>query len=114
MSVNPVSKPGTDHGFRDFPQIPTPNSLLASGAHDVYVIRDAGTGQLLHFGETGRGYLTRFAEHQRSFANQGLDIEVNLLRTVEGKVAAKALELRYIQTYTKTFGQRPPFNPVNH
>jgi RHS repeat-associated protein len=90
------------------------NSLRATGPHDVYVIRDANTRQLLHFGETGRGYQTRFVEHQRDYAVDGTDISVDLLRTVEGKRAAKALERRYIRTYTKIFGQRPPENPVDH
>lgn len=90
------------------------NSLAATGAHDVYVLREAGSGRLLHFGETGRGYLTRFAEHQRDFAGRGIDIEVQLLRTVEGKAAARALETRYIDTFNRFFQQRPTFNPVNH
>jgi hypothetical protein len=46
------------------------NSLAAKGAHDVYVLREAGSGRLLHFDETGRGYLTRFAEHQRVFGGK--------------------------------------------
>jgi hypothetical protein len=90
------------------------NSLLASGPHDVYALREVGTRRILHFGETGRGYLTRFAEHQRFYAKLGIDIEVQLLRTVEGKLAGRALEGRYIDAYSRVFGQRPPFNPVNH
>lgn len=49
-------------------------------------------GRLLHFGETDRGYMTRFIEHQRSFAKMGIDIEVDLLRTVSGNVRAPFLE----------------------
>ena len=90
------------------------NSLLASGPHDVYVIRNKLTGELLHFGETGRGHLTRFTEHARKFSEIGIDVSVDILMTVEGKMAAKALELRYINTYIRTFGKRPPFNSVNH
>ncbi|EJL72177.1 putative permease, partial [Variovorax sp. CF313] len=91
------------------------NSLLAKGPHDIYVVRNADNGELLHFGETGRGYLTRFAEQQRYFAGKGINnIEVNLLGTKEGKSAAKDVELRYIETYIKVFGKRPPYNPVNH
>ena len=71
-------------------------------------------GELLHFGETGRGYLTRFAEHQRDYAKLGIDIDVDLLRSIEGKAAARSLESRYIETYMRIFGQRPPYNPVNH
>jgi hypothetical protein len=90
------------------------NGLAAIGPHDVYAIRDAATGQVLHFGETGRGYLTRFAEHQRDVARLGIDIDVELLSTVEGKAAAKALETRYITTYRRVFGSRPPFNFSDH
>jgi RHS repeat-associated protein len=90
------------------------NSLAATGPHDVYVLRDASTRELLHFGETGRGYLTRLAEHQRDYAKLGIRLKVDLLHTVEGKAAARALESRYIDTYIRVFGQRPPFNPVNH
>ncbi len=90
------------------------NSLAATGAHDVYVLRKAGTGRLLHFGETGRGYLTRFAEHQRDYARLGIDIEVDLLRTVDGKAAARSLETRYIDTFRGVFGRRPPNNPIHH
>ena len=90
------------------------NSLAATGAHDVYVLRDASSGRLLHFGETGRGFLTRFAEHQRDYAGLGIRIRVDLLNTVEGKAAARALERRYIDTFRRVFGQRPPFNLLNH
>ena len=78
------------------------------------MLREAGTGRLLHFGETGRGYLTRFAEHQRDYARLGMDIEVDLLRTVDGKANARALETRYIDTFNRVFGQRPQLNSVNH
>jgi hypothetical protein len=77
-------------------------------------LRDADTGRLLHFGETGRGYLTRFAEHQRFFAKLGIDIDVELLDTVDGKVAAKLLETRYIETFERVFGSRPAFNFSTH
>jgi hypothetical protein len=90
------------------------NSLLATGPHDVYVLRQAGTDRLLYFGETGRGYLTRFAEHQRDFAQRGVRITVDRLDTVEGKAAARLLETRYIDTYHRIFGRRPPFNGNNH
>jgi RHS repeat-associated protein len=86
------------------------NSLEATGPHDVYVVRDANTGQIYHFGETGRGYQVRGAEWQRLLAeDHGLDTVVEHLRTVEGKAAARALETRYIRTYDKLFGHRPGF-----
>jgi RHS repeat-associated protein len=89
------------------------NSLLATGPHDVYVIRGIETGRILHFGETGRGYLTRFEEHFDDFSELGIGVRVDLLGTVEGKAAARALENRYINTYLKIFGERPLFNPVS-
>ncbi len=51
--------------------------------------------------------MTRFAEHQRFFADKGIDIEVELLRTVDGKSLAKTVESRYNNTYNRVFGQRP-------
>ncbi|PHM37743.1 RHS family protein [Xenorhabdus mauleonii] len=90
------------------------NSKLATGPHDVYVIREVSTGRLLHFGETGRGYLTRFAEHEKRFNGLGINVESTHLATVNGKAAAKALELRYIKTYERIFGNKPPYNPVYH
>jgi hypothetical protein len=90
------------------------NRLDTPGPHDVYVIRDRRSGQLLHFGETGGGYLNRLRQHRRDFGKLGIDVEVDWLATVDGKSAAKQLERRYIETYVKIFRQRPPFNPVNH
>ncbi len=90
------------------------NSLAATGPHDVYVIRDAVSGQLLHFGETGRGLSTRFAEHQRAFAKMGIDIIGQPLKSVEGKAAAKEMERVYIETYRRLYGIRPPFNRSSH
>ena len=86
----------------------------ATGPHDVYVIRNTSNGELLHFGETGRGYMTRLAEHQRSFNRLGIDVDVELLRSLEGKAAARALESRYIDSYRRIFGKRPPFNFNDH
>jgi hypothetical protein len=90
------------------------NRLDTPGPHDVYVIRDAKSGELLHFGETGRGYLTRWREQLRTFNKMGMDIRVELLQTVDGKNAARQLERRYIETYERIFGRRPPFNHSNH
>ena len=89
------------------------NRLDTPGPHDVYVIRERGSGRLMKFGETGRGFVKRFTEQQGEFKNLGIDIEVDLLATVDGKTAARQLEKRYIETYIKIFGQRPPFNSVN-
>ncbi|MEL4888813.1 hypothetical protein N6P31_17410 [Pectobacterium betavasculorum] len=90
------------------------NSRLATGSHDVYVVREIGSGRLLHFGETGRGYMARFAEHQKRFNELGIKTYPEHLATVEGKAAAKVLELRYITTYERIFGHMPSYNPVYH
>ncbi|MFN7770826.1 MAG: polymorphic toxin-type HINT domain-containing protein [Planctomycetaceae bacterium] len=115
---NPAYGTGFKSGFADWSsRVGKPvhgNSLLATGSHDVYVLRNAETRELLHFGETGRGYVARSAGHQRDYAKLGIDIDVDLLRSVEGKAAARLLEKRYIETYMRIFGQRPPYNPVNH
>ena len=90
------------------------NRLDSPGLHDVYVVRDANTNRILHFGETGRGYKTRGNEWAKKLQEEyGLDVIVRRLRTVEGKGAAKALETRYIKTYEKMFGIRPGFVDEN-
>jgi hypothetical protein len=90
------------------------NSLDADGLHDVYVIRQKVTDQVLHFGETGRGYLTRGEEWRKKLNNEfGLDTYVELLKTVDGKRAAKVLETKYIKTYEKIFGNKPGFTDAS-
>jgi RHS repeat-associated protein len=102
-----------DHDRRFYGK-PHGNSLDAYGPHDVYVIRDAKTGQVYHFGETGRGYETRGDEWAKIFKERyGLDVVVKKLKTVEGKEAAKVLETRYIKTYEKLFGHKPGFYDKN-
>jgi RHS repeat-associated protein len=86
------------------------NHLDTPGPHDVYVIRDADTRRIYHFGETGRGFEVRGQEWVRKLRNEyGLDTYVERLRTVEGKRAARALETRYITTYERIFGFRPGY-----
>ena len=86
------------------------NSLAALGPHDVYVIRDARTGRIYHFGETGRGWETRGAEWiHRLRVEYGLQTRVEFLRAVEGEAPARSLETRYIKTYEKVFGIRPGY-----
>jgi RHS repeat-associated protein len=86
------------------------NRLDTPGPHDVYVIRDADTRRIYHFGETGRGYEVRGREWARKlYTEYGLDTYVEHLRTVEGKRAAKILETRYITTYERLFGFRPGY-----
>lgn len=119
VSAEPVGRLRTPAGFSaEVPvripveeewRLPHGNRLDAGGPHDVYAIVDATTGQVYHFGETGRGWKTRGAEWQRKLRNEyGLETEVVPLRTgMPGKAAAKQLETRYITTYQKAFGRRP-------
>jgi len=87
------------------------NSLSATGPHDVYVMRDVDTGQIYHFGETGRGWEIRGNEWVRQLKKEyGLDTEPFPVRTgLNGKKSAKELQTRLIKTYEKIFGKRPFF-----
>ena len=97
------------------------NSLAATGPHDVYVIRSSqsqavrGGGQVsrdqvLHFGETGRGWEVRGSEWVQQLREEyGIDARVEPLQSVDGKAAARALETRYISTYEKLFGVKPGY-----
>lgn len=90
------------------------NSLAATGPHDVYAIVDRSTGQVLRFGETGRGAAARGAEWRRHFQRLGINTDVLPFGTVEGIAAARALETRYIQTYNRLYGSRPRYNLSDH
>ena len=86
------------------------NSLEALGPHDLYAIRDLETGQIYHFGETGRDIHVRgFEWQEKLFERYGLETEIESLGTFEGKSLAKAMETRYIRTYEKVFGHKPGF-----
>ena len=89
------------------------NSLLATGPHDVYAITELGTGRVLHLGETGQ-LTVRKGYWRRYFHALGIDTETVPLRRLDGKFTAKKVETRYIQTYRKIYGQRPPYNKTDH
>jgi RHS repeat-associated protein len=90
------------------------NRLDAPGAHDVYAVIEQKTGELLRFGETGRGYLVRAREWINYFQKKGIDVVLKRLKTVSGKGAAKLLETRYIETYKKIFGKLPKYQKNFH
>jgi hypothetical protein len=91
------------------------NDLRSPGPHDVYAVFDRKTGQLLRFGETGRGTMIRAREWTNYFKkNYGISVRVQRLGTVSGKRAAKLLENRYIETYKKIFGKLPKFQKTLH
>ena len=91
------------------------NDLRSPGPHEVYAVLDRETGELLRFGETGRGNVVRALEWERFFKkNHGISVRVQSLRTVSGKRAAKLLETRYIETYKKIFGKLPKYQKTFH
>jgi len=87
------------------------NRLTSGGLHDVYVVREARFGHILHFGETSRGWEVRGWEWQKYFADRyGLPTVVEPLWVdIAGKASAKLIETRYIRTYEKVFGHKPGF-----
>ena len=87
------------------------------GSHDVYVVRNAKTGEVLRFGETGRTLDVRLTEHIRKMKkdhNFNEDVVIDKLKTVGSKGAARVIENKYIKTYEKLYKKRPPFNFNNH
>jgi RHS repeat-associated protein len=90
------------------------NNLQATGDHVVYAVTDRSSGQVLRFGETGRDVSVRGSEWRRFFARQGIDVDIQPLRTVEGKAAARQIETKYITTFERLFGHRPEFNLSDH
>ena len=100
---------------------PHANSLEATGPHDVYVIRALGqqklpggggvdANQVLHFGETGRGFQVRGDEWIRKLRDEyGIRAYVEKLGTYEGKAAARSAETRRIDIYEGLFGRKPGF-----
>jgi len=103
------------NGFREIlsPK-PHGNSLLSTGPHDVYAIREFGTDVTLHIGETGDP-IVRNAYWKRIFGKAEIDVYYQQLISVEGKEAAKLIEARYIKTFRKLFGPKSlPYNFGNH
>ena len=103
-----------------------PNSLAATGPHDVYVMQavenqtglagggSVAEGQVLHYGETGRGYVTRGNEWRRLlFREYGIKAEVQFIRTLEGKAAARQAETALIKQFERAVGVRPGFRDAS-
>jgi hypothetical protein len=93
---------------------PHGNSLQAKGDHVVYVVTDKATGKVLRFGETGRKLAARSSEWRRFFAKRGIEIDIQPVGTTDSKAAARKLETRYIDAFTRLFGIRPTFNLSDH
>ena len=90
------------------------NSLDTPKPTDLYVVRERRTGEIIRFGETTQGYKKRGQQHARRFSKLGIEVETTLLKGGLSKREAKALETRYIRSYKKLFGKKPPYNKSYH
>jgi hypothetical protein len=90
------------------------NSLDTPKPTDLYVVRERRTGEIIRFGETTQGYKKRGQQHARRFSKLGIEVETTLLKGGLSKREAKALETRYIRSYEKVFGNKPPYNKSYH
>lgn len=90
------------------------NSLGTPKPTDVYVVRERRTGKIIRFGETTQGYKIRGRQHRRRFSKLGIEVETTLLKGGLSKPLAKTLETRYIRSYEKIFGHKPPYNKSYH
>lgn len=90
------------------------NSLDTPKPTDLYVVREKRTGEIIRFGETTQGYKKRGQQHARRFSKLGIEVETTLLKGGLSKREAKALETRYIRSYEKVFGNKPPYNKSYH
>jgi RHS repeat-associated protein len=95
------------------------NSLKYVGETHVYAIRNPD-GTLYKVGESAQGVRARDglsirAEQQaRALLRQTGDLHRTEIRqTFGGKASARAYETRFIQTYERFFGLRPPGNPLD-
>ena len=99
------------------------NRLDSPGKHAVYALREKGTGRVLHFGEAldaDRRLLQHLNDAKTNagvfstIASPSAGFEMQILKTVNGKAAAKTLEARYNDTFLSIFKQRPPDNRTRH
>ncbi|WP_425464182.1 RHS repeat domain-containing protein [Paenibacillus lentus] len=90
------------------------NSLDSPKPTDLYVVRERRTGEIIRFGETTQGFKKRGQQHARRFSKLGIEVETTLLKGGLSKRQAKALETRYIRSYEKVFGNKPPYNKSYH
>lgn len=95
------------------------NSLDYVGDTHVYVIRNPD-GTLYKVGESAQGVrVTDGASIRAEMQARALRKETGDFYTTEirqnfgGKADARAYETRFIQTYERLYGQRPPGNPLD-
>ena len=56
----------------------------------------------------------RGKQHARRFSKLGIEVETTSLKSGLTKREAKAVETRYIRSYEKIFGKKPPYNKTYH
>lgn len=95
------------------------NSLNYVGDTHVYVIKKAD-GSLYKVGESAQGVrvgdkLSIRAEQQaRALQRDTGDFyTTEIRRNFGGKAGARAYETKFIQTYERLYGKRPPGNPLD-
>lgn len=95
------------------------NSLKYVGDTHVYAILGPD-GSLFKVGESARGVRVgdgasiRAEEQARALFKETGDVyRTEIRQSFGGKADARAYETRFIQTYERLFGQRPPGNPIN-
>lgn len=89
------------------------------GDTHVYVIRNAD-GSLYKVGESaqgvrvGDGMSIRAEQQARALRKETGDFYTTEIRqTLGGKADARAFETKFIQTYERLYGKRPPGNPLD-
>lgn len=95
------------------------NSLAYVGDTHVYVIRNSD-GTLYKVGESAQGVRVsdgasiRAEQQARALQRETGDFYTTEIRqNFGGKAGARAYETRFIETYIKIYGKRPPGNPIN-
>ncbi|MEH3040399.1 MAG: LysM peptidoglycan-binding domain-containing protein [Sphingomonas paucimobilis] len=107
--------PGTIGAFKPVHK----NSLSYVGDTHVYVIRGPD-GSLYKVGESaqgvrvGDGASIRAEQQARALQREtGEFYTTEIRQTFGGKSSARSYETRFIQTYARLYGKRPPGNPLN-
>jgi URI fold toxin 2 len=95
------------------------NSLNYIGDTHVYAIRGPD-GSLYKVGESARGVRVgdgasiRAEEQSRALFKETGDVYTTEIRqNFGGKADARAYETKFIQTYERLYGKRPPGNPLD-
>ncbi|MFM9946670.1 MAG: hypothetical protein ACKV1O_01915 [Saprospiraceae bacterium] len=96
------------------------NSLQNPNPHHLYAIRDTVEDNVFKYGITddpiGKDGLSKRIRSQVNVLNLAVGfvryIGIVLLRNIQGRAKAKAIEDEYIDQYFEQHGKRPRGNPV--